>query len=90
MQARTPENKGINGHRNRTDGIWSWDFKTEQALTDEEAASITFLADLDGVALGDSVIVEDADGSRIGHVTTLTLRPQRLSPAIALCSITLM
>lgn len=66
-----------------------WEITALAELTDAQAAAITFRADPALVRPGQFVAVEDAGGTRIGHVSGVTYHESGFAPAYALVSITL-
>lgn len=68
---------------------WSIQSADGVALTDEEAMAITFRATPDQVTMGDFVAVNDAEGTRIGVVSSATYHERAFGPAYVTVAITL-
>jgi len=66
-----------------------WALTTPGTLTDTEAQAITFRADPDQVRLGTYVEVVDAEGIRIGRITSATYHTRMTGPAYVVCHIDL-
>lgn len=65
-----------------------WRLRSLVCLTDEEARNLTFVAAPESLTVGRYVEVVDPDGTRIGHIATVALRPG--SRGLALASIELL
>ena len=66
-----------------------WIMETNEAITDEQAARITWRADARDVVLGAYVQVTDASGVRAGHLSSATYHERWNGPAYVVCALTL-
>lgn len=66
-----------------------WSIYTAATLTDEEAQAVTFRATPDQVRMGDFVELQDAEGTRIGHVARAEYVERWDGPAYVVVSIRL-
>lgn len=67
-----------------------WTIRTIASLTDEEAAAITFESEPEHVRLGEFVQVIDANGTRIGHISSAKYLRLTFDWPRVVCSIELM
>jgi len=66
-----------------------WQVDIQGEVTDAEAASITFRTEAAPITLGETVLVEDAGGTRIGYLASATYHTRPLGPAYLVCTIAL-
>lgn len=80
----------LRAERTRDRSGHHWSIVTEKVLADAVAANLTFWAYPEQVVLGETVILEDPEGTRIGHITSATYHEPPFRPGYVIVSITLM
>lgn len=65
-----------------------WQIDAQGPLSDAEAAGITFRSE-PGVILGETVLVEDAGGTRVGYLKSATYHRRAFGPAYVIVTIEL-